>query len=186
MGSKKVIAVTGMAGSGKSTFVEMGREEGYDSVVMGDVVREETARRGLEPTPRNIGRVMLSLREEEGESVIAKRCIPKIRAAGDVVWIDGVKSLYEVEEFKRVFSDLVLVAIHASPKTRFKRLFGRKRSDDPESWELFLERDRRELGVGVGNVIALADYMIVNEGPKGLLRRVFKRFLKEVICDGKR
>jgi dephospho-CoA kinase len=40
----------------------------------------------------------------------------------------------------------------------------RGRSDDPSNWEEFEERDLRELKVGLGEVIALADEMIVNEG----------------------
>ncbi|HXZ98038.1 MAG TPA: hypothetical protein VED24_01585, partial [Candidatus Acidoferrum sp.] len=39
----------------------------------------------------------------------------------------------------------------------------RGRSDDPKSWQEFAERDARELGVGIGNVIALAQEMLVNE-----------------------
>jgi len=57
----------------------------------------------------------------------------------------------------------VLVAVHASPRERFRRLKSRGRPDDPTTWEEFVERDMRELELGIGNVIALADVMIVNE-----------------------
>ena len=39
----------------------------------------------------------------------------------------------------------------------------RGRSDDPKSWEEFADRDARELGVGIGDVIALAQEMLINE-----------------------
>jgi dephospho-CoA kinase len=55
------------------------------------------------------------------------------------------------------------VAVHASPRTRCERLISRGRSDDPKNWEEFVERDSRELSVGIGNVIALAEEMLVNE-----------------------
>jgi len=97
--------------------------------------------------------------------VVAKKCIPKIVSANtDVVLVDGIRSLNEIQEFKKSFPQFVLIAVHSSPETRFGRLFRRKRSDDPSEWEVFLERDLRELSVGQGNVIAMADYMIVNEG----------------------
>jgi len=57
-----------------------------------------------------------------------------------------------------------LIAVHSSPETRFQRLSKRKRSDDPQGWDVFCQRDLRELSVGQGDVIAVADYMIVNEG----------------------
>ncbi len=59
---KLVIGLAGMPGSGKSLVVDSARELGYDVVVMGDVVRQETTKRGLELTPQNVGKVMLELR----------------------------------------------------------------------------------------------------------------------------
>ena len=45
----------------------------------------------------------------------------------------------------------------------FERIRRRNRPGDPRTWEEFVARDMTELGFGIGNVIALADYMIVNE-----------------------
>ncbi|MEM2104677.1 MAG: AAA family ATPase [Candidatus Bathyarchaeia archaeon] len=164
VGEKLVVGLVGMPGAGKSVVVNVAKTMGYGVVVMGDEVREEVKQRGLELTPENLGRVMLELRRLNGETVVAKKCIPRIfgKAEAKVV-VDGVRSLAEVEEFRKNFSNFVLVAVHASPETRFNRLFHRQRSDDPRSWEVFRERDMRELSVGLGNVIALAEYMMVNE-----------------------
>jgi len=167
MNKKTVIGVAGMPGAGKSLVARIAGRMGYSLVVMGDVVREETKKRGLEPTPENVGTVMLKLRDEEGPAVVAKRCVPKIEnAPAHVVVVDGLRSLHEVEEYKRHFKRFVSFAIHSSPETRFQRLFRRKRSDDPKGWKTFHERDMRELSVGLGGVIAIADYLIVNEGEK--------------------
>ncbi|MEM2263523.1 MAG: AAA family ATPase [Candidatus Bathyarchaeia archaeon] len=161
---KLVVGLAGMPGAGKSVVVNAARVGGYAVVVMGDEVREEARRKGLEPTPENLGRIMLELRRLCGEAVIAKRCIPKILEKTESrVIVDGVRSLAEVEEFRRHFPKFTLIAVHSSPETRFKRLFRRQRSDDPKSWEIFRERDMRELSVGLGNAIAMAEYMIVNE-----------------------
>jgi len=162
---KMVIGIAGMPGSGKTVITRMAKEKGNPIVVMGDEVREETKRRGLEPTPENIGKIMLQLRETEGSTVVAKRCIPKIaNASNDVVLVDGIRSLHEVYEFEKNFPQFALVAVHSSPETRFGRVFRRRRSDDPQRWKVFVERDLRELSVGQGDVIAMADYIIVNEG----------------------
>jgi len=182
MKERIVIGVTGMPGAGKATVREIVQKMGYPAVVMGDEVRDEAKRRKLKPTPENLGILMLKLREEEDPAAVAKRCIPKMeKAKGKVVVVEGIRSLREVEEFKRRFPNFTLIAIHASPETRFRRLFQRRRSDDPKGWETFMERDLRELGVGLGSVIATADHMIVNEGTKAQLKRKTREVLKEVL-----
>jgi len=179
---KTVIGITGMPGSGKNTIREIVHELGLPIVVMGDEVRAEAKRRNLEPTPENIGKVMLQIRAEEGPGVLAKRCVPKVKASGgQIVIIDGVRSQHEVDEFSKEFPNFKVIAIHASPRTRFKRLLKRDRSDDPKDWETFIERDQRELNVGIGEVIATADHMIVNEGTKDYLRKALRQLLRQIV-----
>jgi len=182
MKERVVIGVAGMPGAGKATVREIVQEMGYPAVVMGDEIREEAKRRKLKPTPENLGILMLKLREEEGPAAVAKRCIPKMeKAKRKVIVVEGIRSLHEVEEFKRLFPNFTIIAVHASPETRFRRLFQRKRSDDPEGWEAFIERGLRELGVGLGAVIATADHMIVNEGTKAQLKRKTREVLGKVL-----
>ncbi|HSV49309.1 MAG TPA: hypothetical protein VLH35_03255, partial [Candidatus Acidoferrales bacterium] len=135
---------------------------------------------GLEPTPQNIGKVMLELRAKEGQYVIAKKCIPKIESqASNRVLIDGLRSLFETDIFKEHFASFTLVAVHAPPNVRFERLKVRGRSDDPPNYEVFHERDNREMGVGLGNVIAMAEKILVNDnsidGFKAIVKENFSR-----------
>ncbi|MEM3726698.1 MAG: AAA family ATPase [Candidatus Bathyarchaeia archaeon] len=181
MDSKLVVGLTGMPGAGKSVVVNVAKAMGYGVVVMGDVVREEVANKGLEPTPENLGKIMLELREKEGANVIAKRCIKKIQEAkGRKVIVDGIRSLAEVEEFQKQFPKFTLLAVHASPETRFKRLYNRQRSDDPKNWQIFHERDMRELSVGLGNAVAMAEHLIVNEEDLETVKRKAKEVLRKV------
>jgi dephospho-CoA kinase len=185
--TKVVVGIAGMPGVGKAVFHDMAKRKGFTVVVMGDEIREATKRRGLKSSPENIGKVMLQLRKEEGLATVAKRCIPKIGdAKGNIVIVDGIRSLHEVKEYKRHFPNFILIAIHSSPETRFQRLFRRNRSDDPKSRETFLKRDLRELSVGQGDAIAMADYLIVNEGTReefetkihDVLETAVKRWMK--------
>jgi dephospho-CoA kinase len=161
---KLVVGLTGMPGAGKTVFVEAAKMVGYTAVSMGDVIREETQRRGLELNSQNVGAVMLALRKEGGSNIIAERCVPKIEAKdNNKIVIDGLRSLNEVEVFKANFAGFKLVAVHASSKTRFTRLSLRGRSDDPKTFEVFHERDIRELNVGLGHAIALSEYVMVND-----------------------
>jgi dephospho-CoA kinase len=185
MKDKVFVGIAGMPGAGKGACRRVIQRMGYPVVIMGDEVREEVKRRKLAPTPENLGKVMLQLREVEGPAAIAKRCIPKLKnAKGEVVVVDGVRSLHEIEEFKKHFPHFTLIALHSSPKIRYQRLFRRRRSDDPKSWETFMQRDLRELSVGLGAVIATADHMIVNEGTLAQLKKEIQGVLKEVLGDG--
>ena len=180
---KIVVGLAGMPGSGKSLVVDAAAEMGYGVVVMGDVIREETQKRGLELNPKNIGRVMLELRKKGGASVVADRCIKKIKKLeSEKVIVDGLRSLSEVAAFKKRFPNFSLMAVYASPETRFNRIYRRQRSDDPDGWELFNERDMRELGVGLGDVIAMAEYLIINEHSKGKsnTKAAVKRFIRRI------
>ncbi len=182
--NKLVIGLTGMPGSGKSLVVVRAKDLGYEVVTMGDVIREETTKRGLELNPQNVGKVMLQLRAEGGERVIAEKCIPKIEnSKAKKMVVDGLRSYVEADTFKRRLANFVLVTVHASPQTRFQRLSTRGRSDDPKSLEVFEDRDMRELGVGIGNAIALAQYVIINDSTTEILtartREALKRAEKE-------
>jgi len=184
---KIVVGLAGMPGSGKSLVVTAARLEGYGVVVMGDVVREETEKRGLELNPKNIGKVMLELRKNGGASVVADKCIPKIerKRSGKVI-VDGIRSLSEVDAFRKHFPRFSLIAVHASAEARFNRLYRRRRSDDPDGWEVFNERDMRELGVGLGNAIAMAEHVIVNEGNRDAAKARAKKVLWRIERQWKR
>jgi dephospho-CoA kinase len=178
---KVVLALTGMPGSGKSLVVSIAREKGYEIIIMGDVIREETRKRGLALTPENTGQVMLELRQKEGPATIAERCLPRMAAKKNLkILIDGVRSLDEVVEFQNHFSKFTLIALHASPKTRFVRLLKRARPDDPRNWQSFHERDMRELTVGLGNAIAMAENMIINEDTPESAKQKARQTLEKV------
>jgi dephospho-CoA kinase len=158
-----IVAITGMPGAGKSTATAALVKVGWKRVVMGDVIRAETKRRGLEPNAANTGEVMKLLRKERGPAAVAELCLESVKNDGSQrVVVDGVRSMAEVEAFRKQ-AKVLLVAIHASPERRFELLKERGRSDDPLSYEMFAARDRRELEVGIGESIALADETISNQ-----------------------
>jgi dephospho-CoA kinase len=160
-----IVCLTGMPGAGKSTVASFLTEKGFASVTMGDAVREEATRQGLEATDANLGKLMLKLRQDLGQGAVAHLVLKKIErdgAKGDIV-IDGIRSIPEVEVLRNV-GHVRLLAIYASQETRFRHLKGRGRSDAPSSSEEFAGRDKRELSVGISEAIALADETISNNG----------------------
>jgi dephospho-CoA kinase len=152
-----------MPGAGKSTVARALVTRGWKRVIMGDVIREETRRRGLEADAKNTGDVMKDLRKQHGDAAVAELCLKAIEGSGsDRVVVDGIRSMAEVEAFRKS-ADVLLIAMHASRERRFALLRQRGRKDDPLSRDEFLRRDNRELEVGIGSAIALADRVISNE-----------------------
>jgi len=154
--------------SGKSTAAQVVREVGIPVVVLGDVVREEAVRRGVELTDENLGRIASELRQKEGMDAIAKRFIPKIRELGSskgVVVVDGIRGIAEVERFKKAFGDdFVLISIESPLEVRFERAKMRKRSDDVKKLEDLVKRDKREESWGLKEAMEIADFTIENKG----------------------
>ena len=160
----KVIVIAGMPGSGKSIIAEAAKELGLSVLSMGDVLRKEAKRRGLPLTDRVLGKLAISLRENFGKDYVAKALMDDIRRSkSKIVIIEGVRNLEEINFMRRKAGKVIILSVHASPSTRYVRLLKRGRGDDPKTWDEFKERDKRELEIGIGNVIALSDRILINE-----------------------
>ena len=163
MSKRLIVCLTGMPGAGKSTVALFLKEKGFTVLTMGDAVREEAERLGLEPTDMNLGKLMLKLRQDLGPGAIGHIVLQKLGRDGSFgnVVIDGIRSIPEVEVLANT-GHVKLLAIHASKLTRLKHLKERGRPDAPTNSIEFAGRDRRELSIGISEAIALADETISN------------------------
>jgi len=98
----------------------------------------------------------------------------------EIVVIEGCRSIAEIDVFDDCANPVVIVCVHTSPKERYRRLRERNREDAPPSWEVFRERDIREISVGLGGVIALSDIMLVNEGTIAEFQEQSKKLVKRL------
>ena len=159
-----MICITGMPGAGKSTVATLLRNYGFSVITMGDAVREEAKLHNLEMTDANLGNLMLELRKDLGPAAIAYLILKKIHREsnfkGDIV-IDGLRCLDEVKVLKTM-GCVKLLAIHASAETRYNHIKQRGRADVPLNDSDFIIRDKRELDVGISEVIALSDEVVSN------------------------
>lgn len=156
------------------------QSHGLPVVVMGDVVRNEAAARGLRPTLENMRELMIRLREEKGDAAVAELCISIIGGIGSrAVVVDGIRSLVEVRRFQS-YAPLSLIGVFSPQLLRFKRLRERRRSDAPKSPADLDRRDMTEIEVGVGAAFALADYMLVNDGTVDKLEAALRTILPRI------
>jgi len=156
----KLIIVAGMPGSGKEEFLKTAEGMGIPFLRMGDMVRERYPDRNGKCRRMSIGEFAEAERKEHGYDIWAKRSLE--RMSGGIFLIDGCRSTDEVSAFRSLTDDVIVVAIHSSPKDRYQRLVERKRDDAPSDIEEFVKRDEREIGWGLAETIALADVMIPN------------------------
>lgn len=181
-----MLLLTGLPGSGKTVFSEIAKSLGIPVITLGDVVREEVVKRGLELTLENILSVAQELREHYGKEAIAMLAANKIKESlkqSCLVVVDGIRSLEEINYIKSLANaEVLVVVVHASPKVRFARLLARGRTGDPKTWDEFVKRDFRELAWGLGNVVALADEIIVNDGSIEEFKSKVKDFLGKVMA----
>lgn len=180
MNFMKLVLVTGMPGCGKEEFVGIAEEKGLHVVRMGDVIRSEAKKKGIELSDANVGGLANDERLKHGYGIWAERTLPYLNKDDEVVIIDGLRCPEELELFRERVenAELILMAIVSSPETRRKRLMRRGRKDDIISQGEFERRDKRELSWGIDKIIALADHILVNEGTVEDLRSNALKFLK--------
>ena len=76
--SVKIIALVGLAGSGKSTATDYLKQKGYPSVYFGGVVMKALKDENLEITPANEKMMRTKLREDFGKDVIVNKIVTSV------------------------------------------------------------------------------------------------------------
>ncbi len=175
----KVVSIVGMAGSGKSEVARIFENHGFAKIRFGDITDEEVRKRGLELNEENERHIRQQLRQEHGMAAYARLSLSKIdellKSANVIV--DGLYSWEEYTFLKsRYGDDFTVVAVWASPGTRYERLA--KRPVRPLAVEEAASRDIAEIeNTNKGGPIAVADFTIINESSLEALETETKRIL---------
>lgn len=172
-----ILGVSGLPGSGKSFISEIAIERNAKIISMGDIIRKIAKERG-----ENTNITSIKLRKEYGEYHIAELTIEEVKKSNeDFIIIEGIRSQYEVNLFKENFKNFKIISSFANPKLRFDRLKKRKREDDSTNINEFNERDNRELNLGIGNVIALSDKIIINETDLDNYKKEINKYFDKIL-----
>ena len=180
---KKVIILTGMPGSGKSTAAIEFQKLKVPVIGMGDAVRKEMRRRGIEINNRSIRLFSKRMTKEHGNKYVidlVKKELMEVFKNTNIAVLDGSRRMSEVEEVKKEGYKPIILGIIADKQVRFRRIVKRKNESDFSSYSEFEWREKQELGYGIAEVIASADYYIDNMRSKGVFLEDIKRFLSKV------
>jgi dephospho-CoA kinase len=178
----KVVSIVGMAGAGKSEVARVFEENGFIGIRFGDLTDDEIKKRGLKLNEKNERYIRELLREQNGMSAYAKLNLSRIDSAlerSDVV-IDGLYSWEEYTFLKTYYKeDFYIVAVWASPRTRYARLTNRL--NRCLTLGEAANRDRAEIeNINKGGPIAMADLTIINESSLVNLEKETKRIISEL------
>ncbi len=183
--AKKLLAIVGMTGCGKSVVVDYFKQKNWQVIYFGGVTLKEVKKRNLPVNQSNEKLVREEIRKIHGMEAYAKFELPNIKKAlsKGLTIIDG---LYSWSEYKflrdNIDIPIVLLAVFTPKKLRYDRLSKRKfRGLDFKGAEL---RDFAEIeNSDKGGPIAIADQIIVNDGSIEKLYANLERFLIDFNSD---
>lgn len=174
MQKQRLLVIVGMPGSGKSEAAGEAARLGIPVVRFGDVVRDEARRRGLKLTKENLAEVSNWFHRSNIRMMVAR--LRKKIPEGKFTVIDGARDPKQLAELRKYYK-VETLAITSPARLRWKRELRRRRLEDIAAIKQLKERDRRELGYGLGKVIRDADYRISNLGTRKALRSKVRELL---------
>ncbi|WP_369000426.1 AAA family ATPase [Candidatus Nanosynbacter sp. TM7-074] len=164
----RIIALVGLAGSGKSSAVEYLTEKGFPKVYFGGVIYKAMDEAGIEKTWDNQQKFREEIRQREGKDFVIKRVIKNVRdlinAGQNKIVLDGLYTWSEYKFLKHEFPGQVVVIAIVTPKhLRYQRMV--KRPERPMQPHEVDQRDWSEIeNLEKGGPIAIADYFVINDG----------------------
>ena len=178
----KLIAIVGMAGSGKSVATDYLEDKGWTKIYFGGVIYDLMKKEGIEITPKSQEIFRQNIRKSQGMGVVAKILLNDIEKAykNKNTVLDGLYSWAEYQILKEKFGDnLKLICICCDKEIRYKRIA--KRTDRPFNRTEIINRDITEIEkLSKGGPIAYADYYIFNNGDLATYIERLNEILNEI------
>ena len=180
---KKIIAIVGLCGSGKSVVADHLVKKGCAKIYFGEITIETVKKHGLAVTEENERKVREELRQQHGMGAYAILNLPKVEHClknGKKVLIDGLYSFAEYKILKEKYNgSLFIISIFTPRELRYERLSRRKLR--PLTRYEAVSRDYAEIeNIQKAGPIAMADYTLINDSTvKDLLGKLDEILVQE-------
>ena len=162
-----IIALVGLAGSGKRSAVEYFTKKGIPKIYFGGIIYKAMEEAGIEPTWDNQQKFREDIRRREGKDFVVKRVVKSahdlIDAGQKLIVLDGLYTWSEYKILKHEFPGQMSVIAVVTPKhLRYQRMA--KRPERPMQPREVDQRDWSEIeNLEKGGPIAIADYFVMND-----------------------
>ena len=166
-----VFGLTGKNASGKGTVAEILKKKNFTYHSLSDSLRDELKSLKKEETRENLIDIGNDLREKGGPGVLADKLMPKLNSENNHI-VDSIRNPLEVISLRKetLLRRFFLISVDANSKLRYDRLCSRGRIGDTDSWEKFVEQEKKEENNDDPNkqqlsrTMEMADYSIDNSG----------------------
>lgn len=191
-----IIAVVGMAGSGKSLVSDELVKHGFAFLRFGQITLDTITEKGMPPGEESEKKIREGFRGQYGMGAFAILNIQKIEEMikEKNVVIDGLYSWSEYKILKDKYKDnkgnkdkFYVIAVHTPPKLRYARVKTRAiENDKAQRFRSFTieeseARDSAEIeNIEKGGPIAMADFHIVNITSKDHIKENVEEILKSI------
>ncbi|MBI2459442.1 MAG: AAA family ATPase [Parcubacteria group bacterium] len=180
MKNKKIIAILGLPGSGKTEVIEyLIKKFNWPKVYFGEVTFDEIKKRKLPINEKNERLVREAIRKKYGLDYYARQVYKKINKLKNKKII-LLESLYGWDEYKylknKFKNNLFTIAVYASPRARYQRL--ESRNYRPLTSRQAISRDYAQIeNLHQGGPIAMANFTIINQGDLANLHKQIDQIL---------
>jgi len=168
--------------SGKTIVSDKARQLGIFTLTFDDIVREEMQVKGIIYSKNNLKKMSEWFYNNPREMM--RRIVDKITESNkpDKIVIEGLISPKQIQDLKDRMNqeEFSILAIHSSPEIRFERA-NKNINYNIMSYKNIQESDNMGIKMGLSEVIATADHMIINNGDLLGFRETVKHKLIELL-----
>lgn len=167
----KIIGLTGLMGSGKTSISNLLDNNKFKVIKLGEFLRKN-----MNKENNNIETLQIEAEKiKDKAKSIGEMFLEDINKAGmenKIIVIDSVRTIEDVRFFNSITTDFNIVMLVLDEKKRFNRISLRKRDFDPKSIMELREHDMWEMNFGIKFIFPMVNKYLINNN----LDKCFKDF----------
>ncbi len=176
---RRIIAITGLIGSGKDTVAEhIAEKYGYEIIDYANILREICKEEGLELTRDNLQ----NLRLKYGNTFLAEEIVKRVKkSTSDKIVLTPLRRSEDFEIPQKEFGDIIMILVESDDRIRFERISKRGRENDPEDFEEFQRQAKRDADIyDFDKTFSYAKFKITNNGTTEDLKKEVDKVMEKL------